>query len=362
MDKYIYLDVEYANSRTKSLCQIGILCESPNSRQVYPSVDLYVNPEDEFDSICTGIHGITYERVESAPNFAEIWADIEEYFTNSIIVGHNILTSGIDALVNNLRRYNIDIPELYYIDTLRLATEYVRPQDVENYTLDSLCSYFEIKNTNKNDAFSDAYASARLFKALVKTYCIDVSSIVRKYVPYENSSLSDYISTSALRKKITELYGVLRGFSIDNEISQREADYLVQWKEENAKYIDQEVIRLIISAIDDILDDGIVTLREVIRLQRMIKEYLDAESTSPITLATQILNGIMKGISEDREITADECDKLRIWLYDNIYLSGHFAFNRMLETLDTVLRDGIVTKEESEEIMKVIDELLNPIE
>ena len=362
MDKYIYLDVEYANSRTKSLCQIGILCESPNSQQVYPSVDLYVNPEDEFDSVCTGIHGITYDRVEGAPNFAEVWADIEEYFTNSIIVGHNILTAGIDALVNNLRRYNIDIPELYYIDTLRLATEHICPQDVENYTLDSLCSYFGIKNSNKNDAFSDAYASARLFKAIVKTYSIDVSSVVSKYVPNETDGLSEFISTSALRKKITELYGVLRGFSIDNEISQGEADYLARWKEENEKYSYQEDIRLIISAIDDILADGIVTLREVIRLQRMIKAYLDAESTSPITLATQILNGIMKGISEDGEITADECDKLRMWLYDNIYLSGHFAFNRMLEALDTVLRDGIVTEEESGEIMKVINDLLNPIE
>lgn len=323
---------------------------------------MYIDPEDEFDSVCTGIHGISSARVNGAPNFATAWVSIEKYFTNAVIVGHNVVAADIDALIKNFRRYNIDIPELYYIDTLNVATTYINPYDVANYSLDNLCKHFKIDYTNKHNAYYDALASAELLKVLIRAYSIDANSIIRKYIPHETESFSAYLSNPALRKKITELYGVLRGFTIDNEISQGEADYLVRWKEENSKFAYQEEIRSILFAIDDILSDGIVTLQEVIDLQRMFKEYLDVVSTSPVTLATQILDGIMKGITVDGVITADECDMLRMWMYDNIYLSGHFPFNTLLDALDRVLEDGILTDDESKEIMKVIDELLNPIE
>ncbi len=93
-----------------------------------------------------------------------------------------------------------------------------------------------------------------------------------------------------------------------------------------------------------------------------MKEYLDAVSTSPVTLATQILDGILKGITVDGEISDDECKNLRQWLYDNIYLSDHFPFNRAIEIIDKVLEDSIVTKEESKYLTSVIEDMLNPVE
>ena len=50
MDKITYFDVEYANSKNKSICQIGIMCENyGNGDPVYPELDIYINPEDGFD-------------------------------------------------------------------------------------------------------------------------------------------------------------------------------------------------------------------------------------------------------------------------------------------------------------------------
>ena len=48
-------------------------------------------------------------------NCFEISKDIEKYFTNAVVIGHNVASSDLDALVKNLRRYNLDIPEFYYI-------------------------------------------------------------------------------------------------------------------------------------------------------------------------------------------------------------------------------------------------------
>ena len=93
-----------------------------------------------------------------------------------------------------------------------------------------------------------------------------------------------------------------------------------------------------------------------------MKEYLDDMSTNPVTLATQILDGILKGITVDGEISEAECKNLRQWLYDNIYLSDHFPFDKAMEVLDSVLEDSVITKDEAAYINAMINEMLNPID
>lgn len=165
-----------------------------------------------------------------------------------------------------------------------------------------------------------------------------------------------------LRKAISEFYGVIRGFSIDNIINSEETAYIAKWKEDNKKFSEHKEIKEIIYTIDDILSDGRITLDEIVKLQRVVKSYLNTVATSEITLATQILDGILKGITLDREISTEECKNLRQWLYDNIYLSDHFPFNKTIEMVDAVLEDSVITKEESEYITSVINNMINPVD
>ena len=69
----------------------------------------------------------------------------------------------------------------------------------------------------------------------------------------------------------------------------------------------------------------------------------------------------MKGIIEDGEVTEDECNNLRQWLYDNITLAGHFPFNKIIEILEDVLEDSIITEEELGCVSNFIKELLDPV-
>ncbi|MBR4282753.1 MAG: 3'-5' exoribonuclease, partial [Clostridia bacterium] len=165
MDKVTYFDVEYANSSNKSICQMGIVCEDYETGEpFYPERDIYINPEDNFALHCVQIHGITKEHVANEPTFPEIWGDIEKYFTNSVIVGHNVAAADLDALVKNLNRYDIDIPEMYYICTWELAKQFVPKFAVENYKLSTLCEYFDIDIDSEHNAFDDACACADLFR------------------------------------------------------------------------------------------------------------------------------------------------------------------------------------------------------
>lgn len=363
MEKVTYFDVEYANSKNKAICQLGIVCENYNDHEpYYPELDIYVNPEDGFDTNCVRVHGITSSKVESEPTFPEVWKDIEKYFTNAVVIGHNVASSDLDALVKNLRRYNLDIPEFYYICTLELAKEYIPRYCVPNYSMSALCDYFEIDIDSEHNAFDDACACSDLFNAMVEAFDINVDDYVQKYHPHDTDTHSSYIDASLLRKSISEFYGVVRGFSIDNIINQDEIEYIEAWRNENIKYSEHKEIADIIEVIDAILDDNVITLEEITQLQKCMKEYLDNMSTSPITLATQILDGILKGITVDGKISEEECKNLRQWLYDNIYLSDHFPFNKTIETVDKILEDSIITEEESEYLTSVINDMLNPVE
>ena len=363
MDKVTYFDVEYANSKNKSICQIGLVCEHYGTGEpFYPERDIYINPEDGFDNNCIRIHGITASQVCSEPNFPTVWGDVEKYFTHAVIVGHNVASSDLDALMKTLNRYNLDIPEVYYICTYELAREYVPSFAVANYSMSCLCKYFDIDIDSEHNAFDDACACSELFRTLVKTYDIDVDSCIKKYVPHETREFSQYIASPVVRKSISEFYGIIRGFSLDSAITEEEVDYIAQWKADNEIYSCQKDIGAIIHAIDVILEDGIVTLEEMSSLQSAVKDYLDIVSTSPITLATQILDGILKGIIIDSEVTEAECKNLQQWLYDNIYLSDHFPFNKAISLIDKVLEDSIITPEESAYITSVINDMLNPVQ
>lgn len=362
MKKVTYFDVEYANSNNKSICQIGIMCEDYESGDpVYPELRIIINPEDGFDEFCIKIHGITSNQVVNEPNFACVWKNIEKYFTNAIVVGHNVASSDLDALVKNLRRYNIDIPEFYYICTLDLSKKYIDRYLVENYSLGTLCSYFDIDFGEAHDAFDDACACADLLKALVENFNINIDKEVCKYDIKETKDFVSYIADPVLRKSISEFYGVIRGFSIDSIITNDEKNYIIKWKKDFAKYDSHKEISDIINSIDNILIDEIVTSEEIIELQSTILLYLDNVNTSAVTLSTQILNGIIKGIIADKTITEEEVKSLRQWLYDNIYLKGHYPFDQLLTTIERVLSDNIITKGELDEINNLIDSLLNPV-
>ena len=252
---------------------------------------------------------------------------------------------------------------MYYICTLDLARQYVPSYAVADYSMSTLCEYFGVDIDSEHNAFDDACACADLFKAIIEEYAIDIEDIkIKKYNTCVEREFSQFIASPVIRKAISEFYGVIRGFSIDNEISSEEFDFIKNWKKDFAIYDNQKDVADIISVLDKIIADGTITIAEIVELQGVVKAYLDVVSTSPITLATQILDGILRGITVDGQITESECKNLRQWLYDNIYLSDHFPFNKAMEVLDKVLEDSIITREEAEYITKMINEMLNPVD
>lgn len=363
MKKVLYLDVEWANPKNKSICQIGLVSEDFETEEpIFPELNLYINPEDKFDENCVAVHNITNSKTKDCPNFAEVWPEIEKYFTNSIIIGHNVKSSDLNAIVKNLRRYNIDIPVLYCVDTYELSKKLVKPFEISDYQLSTLCNYFGIDIDNEHDAFDDACACADLLKEFVNVFELNLEDYVEEYQIKDTGDFVEYVSSVEFRRELNTLYGVLCGIELDNQIVQEEHEYIVDWLESHRHYIHYESVGHIIKVLKMILEDNIITKEEIDTLKTVISMYLQEIKSSRETLATQFLQGLTLGIKADKEIKDIEIYNLQKWLYDNDYLEGHYPYDKLIHKVEEIVEDKIITLEDKEELKKLFDELNNPIE
>ncbi len=363
MKDILYFDVEFANMQNKSICQIGILGEAyPSCEPLFPEKDILINPEDGFHPACIKINGITPEMVANCPNFKDVWNDIKDYFTDSVIVGHNVASSDLSALAKSCARYNIELPQLYYIDTLEIVRN-VAPNTPDNkYTLEALCKYFNIDLDNHHDAFGDACATADLFKLLTDKYNIDLNSYIKLFVPKNAKDYVTYVSDNRLKYSMYEFYGLIEGFSLDHKVQDEEIEYIKDWRNKNSQYSSMPEFKDVFYTLDKILDDGIITIDELNELKICVRRYCNTVKCSLTTNSINELRGILKGIITDNKILTLEGGNLLNWLYKNNYLDGREPYNTVLSLFEKHMDDGVITKDESEHLICEIDKVLNPIE
>lgn len=84
--RFIAIDLETANPRMSSICQIGIVAFEGGKEVA--SESLLIDPEDYFDPFCTAIHGLTADDVQGARRFRDIHARLCEWTSQQIVVCH----------------------------------------------------------------------------------------------------------------------------------------------------------------------------------------------------------------------------------------------------------------------------------
>ncbi len=356
-----FFDVEYANAREKAICRIGLLSRDAEIGTFAERLELLIDPECPFDECCVRIHGITAETVKGAHTFPQIWARLRRCLTDAVVVGHNVAQADLDALYRTLNRYGIPVPEIYYICTYELARALLPAFAVSDYSLESLCGFFGIPRGGRG-ALYEACACADLLDRLVKELHADLDASVKRFSPETVAGDLAYLTDPALKRDIHGLYGVIRGLALDAEISESERQLLCARRESLAAYAQHGEVADILSVADLVLADGCVTAAEVKLLQRTVRRHLDTVSTSAVTLALQVLNGILEGMLADECITQEECDSLLDWLYENNYLAGHDPFDPVFAAVERVLADGVLSADEATALRGELGKLLAPVE
>ncbi len=114
---FIALDVETANADFGSICSIGLV--HFRSGEVFKKLTILVDPEDAFDPINIGIHGIRPEDVAGKPTMARVFPVIGAALQDSAIIHHSPFDR--TALARAAAKYAAGGLPCVWLDTLQVA-------------------------------------------------------------------------------------------------------------------------------------------------------------------------------------------------------------------------------------------------
>lgn len=162
---FIAVDVETANARMRSICQIGVV-KIQGGNEVF-SRRYLVNPEEEFDPFNTAIHGIDAQSVSSAPSFADVFGQLLEVFNGQIIACHTHFDRV--AVSQACQHHGIGDADCTWLDTAKVARRAWSRFAHSGYGLANLAKEFGL-SFNHHDALDDArMAAAILVRACKET-------------------------------------------------------------------------------------------------------------------------------------------------------------------------------------------------
>jgi DNA polymerase-3 subunit epsilon len=170
--RQVVLDTETTGLESKlghRIIEVGCV-ELINRRATGKIFHRYLNPDREIDYGAVAVHGITRERLESAPRFAAIADELLAFITDSELIIHNaefdvefldmelalLRVSTLPASVRSVCRV---------LDTLALAR--TRHPGQRN-NLDALCRRYDIDNSHRelHGALLDARILADVYLAM----------------------------------------------------------------------------------------------------------------------------------------------------------------------------------------------------
>jgi len=105
----------------------------------------YLNPEREIDEGAAAVHGLTLDRLQNEPKFAEIAPALLEFIGDAELIIHNA-PFDIGFLNAELARIGLQPLENKVIDTLKVAKE-LHPGKKNN--LNALCDRYFIDNSHR---------------------------------------------------------------------------------------------------------------------------------------------------------------------------------------------------------------------
>jgi DNA polymerase-3 subunit epsilon len=163
--RFIAVDLETANPRMSSICQIGIVAFE-DGKEVGAEVR-YVDPCDYFDPYNVEVHGITEDDVRGAPRFSDLHEWLCRQTSGQIVACHTHFDRV--ALAQACGRHALEPLPCNWLDTAKVARRAWAEFSQAGYGLANLARHFGI-SFQHHDALHDARtAGLILLKAIEET-------------------------------------------------------------------------------------------------------------------------------------------------------------------------------------------------
>jgi len=180
-EDYVVLDTEttglFDGRNAPDIISVGII-KVVNRTQVHGK-EFLIRPCLKVSSEAFSIHGISNNKLESAPTFEDAWKDIFPWLENELVVMHN---AAFDwrLILNHVDRYNKSMPKVKGTfcsqkSAFPWAETNQIPMSSRGPSLDTLTSYFKVENlrasAGRHGALLDAKQTALVIEAIRQFAC-----------------------------------------------------------------------------------------------------------------------------------------------------------------------------------------------
>jgi len=167
--EFVAIDVETANSKLSSICQIGIAFYKDGL--LADEWKSYINPEEHFLPFNISIHGINEAKVKDSPILPDVNGQLHKYLGNRITVCHTFFDRA--AIRQASAKYGVTEPDCRWLDSASVARRTWKECSKSGYGLDKLCKLLKY-NFAHHDALEDAKAAGYIMLSAIKESGIDI--------------------------------------------------------------------------------------------------------------------------------------------------------------------------------------------
>lgn len=264
INDYTVFDLETTglNVNTCEIIEIGAI--KVRNGNIVDKFSSFVKPTLSVPSEVTVLTGICDEMLVDAPKIEEIINDFIDFIGNDIILGHNIAAYDSTIIYDICENLNMNHFTNNMLDTL----QYVRhcKINVPNYNLTTLTKYFGIEHNNAHRALADCIANHECYQKLKPLF--DRS--------YSKAGSSDHVHNTRFAdetKQLHELTAIVKNIMSDNVLTDTEIRLLSDWTKYNEHLKGNYPFDVISKALNDVLEDGVITEDERVYLIDILSNY-----------------------------------------------------------------------------------------
>lgn len=339
---YIFLDLEWANSRNRSISQIGTAVFSDfDNMEPAESINEFIDPKDNYDAMCRRVTGICSCKTECCPDFGEFWERDGASICSHIITGYNVISADLDALSKNTARYGFEPVDVWCLDVMQIVKD-LEDDIVRDYghlsskSLSTLAPVMGLPEYKAHDAYDDAVCCAWLLRKLINEYGVEPENYIERYTLGEFFYLFTlYTDGTQSVKEAARIEGLFESVLAEG------ADSIEAWTREN---IEKIFCRNQIYPAGTILGDIIDELRQSSSLPdetqlqnyiRMIESFL-ADNDNP----ENELLGLLEGIIADHRVSPNEVKALDHWLGTRNVDKKMTPYSSVISAIENYMEDG----------------------
>lgn len=192
---FVAIDFETANRNRASACSVGMI--KVKNGYIVDSFYSLINPEEEFDSFNTSIHGITEAMIENKPTYKDLVYEILDFIDSLPLVAH-YSPFDMGVIRDSNERYNIINFKATYFDSYFLSKQLIETISYRLVDLSKLLS-IDLKHHN---AASDAEACAKIVLYLCEKNSVsDILELNRLGRYYKLGIIDGYLGSGFKKKK-----------------------------------------------------------------------------------------------------------------------------------------------------------------